>query len=433
MSERMPKSGEFTEGGGSAVFTLVIVALLYLINYMDRMVLSATLPLIKEDLMLSDALCGWLGTIYYIVVAILTVPAAILCDRWSRKKSLSLMAVVWSIATFLSGVGAKFSHVFLARGGVGVGEAGFAPGGVAYVSGSFPEKNRSKVVGVFNLGAPLGTIVGLVIAGYVAEADLWGLGWRAPFYLFAIPGIILGILVLFTRDYPTDAQKTYRIDGQDRGVFGAILWMLRTPTLLFSYLGVAAMSFVGAALGHWLPTYFVRSRGIEVGAASLLMGGIIAASVFGPILGGAIADRWRKKRSTARPLTAGIIALFSGILIYASFFIDIAGLHAMAYGFFIAVGVTMFAYAPPAYSISQDLVPRNLRSISMGTLVLVTYGTLAAYAPVVVGWLSDLFGTPDEPNLIAGFMTVPVVAFFGAFFFYMSHRYHDRDMKRFHS
>jgi len=433
MSERVRKSGEFTEGGGSAVFTLVIVAFLYLINYMDRMVLSATLPLIKEDLMLSDALCGWLGTIYYIVVAILTVPAAILCDRWSRKKALSLMAVIWSIATFLSGVGAKFSHVFLARGGVGVGEAGFAPGGVAYVSGSFPEKNRSKVVGVFNLGAPLGTIVGLVIAGYVAEANLWGLGWRAPFYLFAIPGIILGILVLFTRDYPTDAQKTYRIDGQERGVGGAILWMLRTPTLLFSYLGVAAMSFVGAALGHWLPTYFVRSRGIDVGTASLLMGGIIAASVFGPILGGALADRWRKKKSTARPLTAGIIALLSGILIYISFFVDIAGLHKAAYGFFIAVGVTMFAYAPPAYSISQDLVPRNLRSISMGTLVLVTYGTLAAYAPVVVGWLSDLFGTPEEPNLVAGFMAVPVVAFFGAFFFYMSNRYHDRDMKRFHS
>ena len=433
MSEPIRKSEEFSEGGTSAVFTLVVVAFLYLINYMDRMVLSATLPLIKEDLMLSDALCGWLGTIYFIVVAILTVPAAILCDRWSRKKALSLMAVIWSIATFLSGVGTKFSHVFLARGGVGIGEAGFAPGGVAYVSGSFPEKNRSKVVGVFNLGAPLGTIAGLVIAGYVAEANLWGLGWRAPFYLFAVPGIILGILVLFTRDYPTDAQKTYRIDGQERGIVGAIFWMLRTPTLLFSYLGVAAMSFVGAALGHWLPTYFVRSRGVDVGAASLLMGGIIAASVFGPILGGAIADRWRKKKTTARPLTAGFIALLSGILIYISFFIDIAGLHKAAYGFFIVVGVTMFAYAPPAYSISQDLVPRNLRSISMGTLVLVTYGTLAAYAPVVVGWLSDLFGTPGEPNLVKGFMVVPVVAFFGAFFFYMSHRYHDRDMKRFHS
>jgi len=433
MTEHDKTAPRFTVGGPGAVFTLVVVTLLYVVNYMDRMVLSATLPLIKEDLMLTDALCGWLGTIYFIVVAILTVPAAILCDRWSRKKALSVMAVVWSIATFLSGVGAKFSHVFLARGGVGVGEAGFAPGGVAYVSGSFPEKNRSKVVGVFNLGAPLGTIAGLVIAGYVAEADLWGLGWRAPFYLFAVPGIILGILVLFTRDYPTDSRKTYRIDGQDRGVTGAILWMLRTPTLLFSYLGVAAMSFVGAALGHWLPTYFVRSRGIEVGAASLLMGGIIAASVFGPILGGAVADRWRQKKSTARPLTAGIIALLSGILIYVSFFIDIAGLNKVAYGIFIAVGVTLFAYAPPAYSISQDLVPRGLRSISMGTLVLVTYGTLAAYAPVVVGWLSDLFGAPGEPNLVMGFMVVPLVAFFGAFFFYMSHRYHDRDMKRFHS
>ena len=101
------KNGAFQEGGASAVFTLVVVTLLYLINYMDRMVLSATLPLIKDDLMLSDAQCGWLGTIYYIVVAILTIPAGILCDRWSRKKTISIMALVWSVATFLSGVGAR--------------------------------------------------------------------------------------------------------------------------------------------------------------------------------------------------------------------------------------------------------------------------------------------------------------------------------------
>ncbi len=214
MKQRNTTTPPFTVGGPWAVFTLVVVTCLYVVNYMDRMVLSATLPLIKADLMLTDAQCGWLGTIYFIIVAVLTLPAAILCDRWGRKKSLSIMAILWSAATFFTGMGSRFSPLFLARGGVGVGEAGFAPGGIAYASGSFPEASRAKVLGVFNLGQPLGSILGIVIAGVVAQANLWGMGWRSPFFLFAIPGILLGILVLFTRDWTTPAPAAGGTGGR---------------------------------------------------------------------------------------------------------------------------------------------------------------------------------------------------------------------------
>lgn len=414
---------EFRVGGASALFTLVTVTLLYVINYMDRMVLAATLPLIKADLSLSDAECGWLGTIYFIVVAVLTLPISILCDRWSRKKSISLMAILWSISTYLSGVGSRFSHLFLARGGVGVGEAGFAPGGIAYVSGSFGEEKRGKVLGVFNLGMPLGSILGIVLAGYVAQANLFGLGWRAPFYLFAIPGIILGVIVLFTRDYPTTGS------GSAAEVWQGVLTVLKTPTLLFTYFGVAAMSFVGGAVGHWLPTYFVRSRGVDVARASLLMGGIIAAAVLGPVLGGIFADRWRKRRLNARPLTAAVVALLCGIIMYISFFVELSGAFTFAYVLFIAVGITLFAYTAPAYAVSQDLVPLHMRSVSMGVLVLITYGSLAAYAPVVVGYLSDVLGG-QEPNLTAALMFVPPVAFLAALLFSLAARYHDRDIEK---
>jgi MFS family permease len=413
----------------AAAFTLTVVTFLYIINYMDRMVLSATLPLIKEDMALTDTQCGWLGTIYFIIVAVLTLPASILCDRWSRKKSLSIMALLWSAATFLTGVGSGFLHLFAARGGVGVGEAGFTPGGIAYVSGSFREEVRAKVIGVFNLGQPLGSILGVILAGIIARADLWNLSWRAPYYFFAIPGIILGILVLFTRDYPTSDIVYGGAEGR-LTVRQGFLAVVKTPALLYTYFGVGAMSFVGGAVGHWLPTYFVRSRGIDVAKASLLMGGIIAFAVIGPVAGGIIADRWKKTRPNARPLAAAVIALLCGIFIYAGFLIDIAGSHAVSYAFFIVVGILMFGYSAPAYSVSQDLVPAGMRSISMGMLVLVTYGTLAAYAPVVVGWLSDVFGKPGEPNLSAAFMFVPPVALFGAALFYMASRYHDRDMKR---
>ncbi len=430
MTEHDKTTSRFTVGGPWAVFTLVVVTLLYIVNYMDRMVLSATLPLIKADLMLTDAQCGWLGTIYFIVVALLTIPAAILCDRWSRKKSLSIMALLWTVSTFLTGTGKGFIPLFGARGGVGVGEAGFAPGGIAYVSGSFREESRAKVMGVFNLGQPLGSILGIVIAGVVAQANLWGMGWRSPFFLFAIPGVFLGILVLFTRDYPT-TPITAKGPGRERiGVGKGLLVILRTPTLLLTSLGVGALSFVGGAVGHWLPTYFVRTRAIDVAKASYLMGGIILIACMGPVLGGILADRWKRRRANARPLTAAVISLLLGVFLYIGFIVDIARVFSVSYPLFVFAGILMFAYTAPAYAVTQDLVPRSMRSISMGLLVLITYGTLGAYSPVVVGWLSDLLGSANQPNLTAAFLFVPPVAFLGALFFFLAARFHNRDVAR---
>jgi MFS family permease len=430
MSKHDNAASRFVVGGPWAGFTLVVATLLYIVNYMDRMVLSATLPLIKADLMLTDAQCGWLGTIYFIVVAALTLPAAILCDRWSRKKSLSIMAFLWSAATFLTGMGGGFLPLFAARGGVGVGEAGFAPGGIAYVSGSFKEESRARVMGVFNLGQPLGSILGIVIAGVVAQANLWGMGWRSPFFLFAVPGVLLGILVLFTRDYPTVPITARSPGGGQIGVGKGLLLVLRTPTLLFTSLGVGALSFVGGAVAYWLPTYFVRTRGIDVAKASYLMGGIILVACVGPILGGILADEWKKKRTNARPLTAAFFALFLGVFLYFGFFVDMARILSASYLLFIISGVMLFAYTAPAYAVTQDLVPRSMRSISMGLLVLITYGTLGAYSPVLVGWLSDVLGSAGQPNLTAAFMFVPPVAFLGALFFFMAARFHDRDVAK---
>ncbi len=335
---------------------------------------------------------------------------------------------MWSGATFLTGVGRGFLPLFAARGGVGVGEAGFTPGGIAYVSSSFKEESRARVMGVFNLGQPLGSILGIVIAGVAAQASLWGMGWRAPFFLFAIPGVLLGILVLFTRDYPTVPISARGSDGRQIGVGKGLLLILRTPTLLFTSLGVGALSFVGGAVAYWLPTYFVRTRGIDVAKASYLMGGIILVACAGPIVGGILADEWKKKRANARPLTAAIFALFLGVFLYFGFFVDLARVFSASYLIFIIAGVLLFAYTAPAYTVTQDLVPRSMRSISMGLLVLITYGTLGAYSPVVVGWLSDVLGSPGQPNLTAAFMFVPPVAFLGAFLFFMAARFHDRDV-----
>ncbi|MBN2225175.1 MAG: MFS transporter [Deltaproteobacteria bacterium] len=430
MTEHDKTAPRFTVGGPGAVFTLVVVTLLYVVNYMDRMVLSATLPLIKADLMLTDAQCGWLGTIYFIVVALLTIPAAILCDRWSRKKSLAIMALLWTVSTFLTGMGNRFAPLFAARGGVGVGEAGFAPGGIAFVSGSFKEESRARVMGVFNLGQPLGSILGIVIAGVVAQANLWGMGWRSPFFLFAVPGVLLGILVLFTRDYPTTPITVRSPGGGQIGVMRGLLVILKTPTLLLTSLGVGALSFVGGAVGHWLPTYFVRTRHIDVAKASYLMGGIILVACAGPVLGGILADKWKRKKKNARPLTAAVISLLLGVFLYIGFSVDIAGVFSASYPIFMFAGILMFAYTAPAYAVTQDLVPRSMRSISMGLLVLITYGTLGAYSPVVVGWLSDLMGSAGEPNLTAAFLFVPPVAFLGSFLFFMAARFHDRDVAR---
>jgi len=412
---------------GNSIFVLVVVTLLYVINYMDRTVLSVTLPLIKTDLSLSDAQLGWLGTIYFITVACLTIPSALVIDRWSRKKSLAVMALLWSVATFLTGAGKSFLSLLTARGFVGIGEAGFAPGGLAYVSGSFAEKNRAKVSGIFIMGGPIGLILGAVLGGTIAEANILGLGWRAPYYFFAIPGVLFGILILFTKDYSTDIPKEF---SSGFGILKDMGTIMRLKTFWYLSLGFAISSFAITAILQFLPLYFMRIRGWDITQSSTMFGLMFVFAAIGAVMAGIVSDKWKEKRTNGRPLTAAMLTLIGFICIIVGMVADTYGYFSIGYIGFVVLAVAGASIVSPLSASMMDLVPLRLRSLSVAMIVFIGY-MLGSLGPTFIGWISDIMGTPGNPDLMAAFKTIPVFYFFATLFYFLGARSFLKEFNRF--
>ncbi len=219
----------YSTGGRSAAFILVICTLLYMVNFMDRQVFSAVLQPMKIELGLTDADCGLLQTIFILGVAFFTFPFSYLMDRWSRKKPIAIMAILWSIFTYCTGLATSFISLIIPRALVGVGEAGFSSGGTAMVSGAYPKEKRGIVLGLFTLGVPLGAAIGSIFGGMLSVK----MGWRSPFFFFAIPGIILGILALFMKDYKVEESNASQNTSKD--IVTSLTTLIKIPTLRWHF------------------------------------------------------------------------------------------------------------------------------------------------------------------------------------------------------
>ena len=153
----IPPGYLYTKGYTNYVFVLLF--LLYMFDYIDRMVVTSMFVHIEQDLGITHTQSGLLVSAVYWAIVLLTFPISILVDRWNRTKTIGIMAVIWSLATALCALTGNFVQLVLARALIGVGEAGYAPGGSAVISGLYPEEKRSKMMGLWNASIPLGTAI----------------------------------------------------------------------------------------------------------------------------------------------------------------------------------------------------------------------------------------------------------------------------------
>ena len=192
------ESSSFKIGGARATYVLIICSLLRAVSYADWQVMSVVLQSMKVDLQLSDSQIGLGNSAFFIGIIVFTLPIAHLVDVWSRPKMIGLMAIGWSVFTLATGAVGGFVSLLVTRLGVGIGEAGFGPGGTALVSASYGEDKRGQKLGIFNVFVTVGVILGVIVGGYLSANHG---GWRTPFYVFGAPGIVLGVLAFFMQDY----------------------------------------------------------------------------------------------------------------------------------------------------------------------------------------------------------------------------------------
>ena len=191
-----PPKTEYRTSRFQARMILTVCTLLYMVNYMDRQIMAVVLEPMKLELGLSDTQAGLIQTIFFLSMALFALPTSFFVDRWSRRKSLGLMALIWSAATYLTGLGRGFWGLMLPRAVVGIGKSGFASAGTALITAAHGEGSRGKVMGVFNMAIPLGAALGMVLGGYISVKTG---NWRSPFFIFAVPGLVLGLAAFFSQ------------------------------------------------------------------------------------------------------------------------------------------------------------------------------------------------------------------------------------------
>lgn len=438
MEKQSPPEGYlFSKAYTNYVFLLLW--LLYFFDYIDRMVVVSLFPFLKADWGLTDAQCGAMVSAVYWAIILFSFPISILIDRWSRKKSIGIMAVLWSLATVACAFTRNFGQLFAARAAIGIGEAGYAPGGTAMISALYPEKRRAFMVGIWNASIPLGMAAGIVLGGVIASR--WG--WRHAFGIVALPGLIIALLFFFVRDYKTvglEKMVNSGLGGPESGgrlvarcspnslnskkmtKMDIVRTFAATPSLILTYFGFAGMMFTSISMSTFLPTYFERVQGFPLQKATLLASGIMLTAIIGSPLGGWIADTWMKKRMNARLLLPSVSALLTAVLFLTGFNMPPGGM--VQYGIFLLAGIASIAWASSAIAVTQDVVHPGLRAVSYALCVITQNLLGSALGPIVTGLFSDRYG------ILTALKIASAMALISFVLFYMASRYYARDLAK---
>jgi MFS family permease len=386
-SNNLPPALTFELGGPRARFTLWICSLLWMVNFMDRQVMAVVLEPAKRELGFSDAKAGALGTALLIGVAALAIPAAALADRWGRRSAITTMALIWSLATLATGFGCGFAGMLSARMLTGAGEAGYSSAAAGLVAGSYPEAERGRRLGFFNMFQVIGIALGAVLAGALSTH----FGWRAPFFVFAGLGFALCGLALVIQDHTLAASPAPRPSA-----VASARSLLQRPPLRWLYVGNAAFTAMSFSLLTWLPGLIARRYGLLEDAVGLAVGGASLFAIPGALCGGVFADRLHRRRRGGHLVLAAAAALFAALTAAFGLWGSLQPSAAVALGCGLTAlplfCASLAAVTPASMAAAQTFAGEDTRALAWGlglTLSLVFGG---AWAPSLTGLLSDAAG-----------------------------------------
>lgn len=375
------------------------------LNYTDRFVLPAVASQVKADLVLTDTEIGLLGTAFVLVYAIAAVPAGMLADRFRRTTLVSVGIAIWSLATLTTGLTQSFGQLFGARSFLGIGEASYFPPSTTLLADAFPHDRRARLMAWWGLATPIGVFLGYAAGGLIGEQ----FGWRAAFFLTAVPGLALAILAGRLVEPPRGASE------QLAATVGAERWeatvrkILAARSLLFSILSQALGFFVLGGVSFWVPFYLGDHFGLAVGSSGLLAGALfVVGGGIGTLAGGHLADSLLARGiPSGRLLVPALGFLASAPVILAAVLTN--SLPAFLALFFVAGGLLQM-YSGPMTALSQDVVApaRRARAVALSLLIAHLLGD--AFAPAVLGGLSDALGGLQPALLITPAVIVGAAA-----------------------
>jgi predicted MFS family arabinose efflux permease len=379
-------------------YALGLLMLIYVVNFVDRQVVTILAEPIKRDLHLADWQLGLMtGLAFAVLYTVLGLPIARLAERGDRPLIIAGAVAVWSAFTAASGMAQTFTHLILARIGVGIGEAGCTPPALSLIADSVPREQRASAVSIYMLGSPVGAILGLALGGLIADA----FGWRMAFVLVGLPGLLLaGIAALTLREPRRGLARVAATDDTTPSFREALTelsgkrayWHVVGGVTLKSFASYGALAFTGSFFFRNFPVelaetaarFGLKSAGF-LGLALGVTAGVMA--MIGTLLGGRLADHFAVKDARAYAVIPAVGAL-------AGLPFSIAALNAdslmLALGLLLAPGLLGSMWLGPAYGVVQSLVRPQTRATATAVLLFVANLVGLGLGPLAVGIVSDV-------------------------------------------
>jgi MFS family permease len=381
MPSRPSQPASFRPGPAQA--TLLLLIGLNLLNYIDRYILSGEIEPIQREFHATDHQMGALATalfVFYMIAAPLT---GWLGDRFSRKPLIISGAVLWSLATLGTVWVHSYWTFYLRQGLVGIGEATFGIFAPAVLADFYPERERTRILSIFYVAIPVGAAL-----GYLAGGQLGGLwGWRAPFFLCALPGFVIAALYGWLGREPRRGSSDHLRSTMDRASFSGLF---RNPAYLTATFGLALLTFAMGGMSWWMPEFLRRFSGISMGSASLLVGvATVVDGIAGTAIGGWVAQRWLRKDHRALYLLSFwsvVFTIFSGIFVFfGPVRLTIPALFVAEFFLFLNTG--------PLNTAIINSVTAPIRATAVGLNFFIIHGLGDTFSPQIIGVISDRTGS----------------------------------------
>ena len=384
MSTRPAQMNAGTAGGGR-VLAILLVA--YIFNFIDRQIIGVLAVPIKAELGLSDRQLGLMGGIAFaLFYSGLAIPIAWLADRKSRVNIIAVSVALWSAFTALCGLAQNFWHLFLARMGVGIGEAGGVAPSYALISDFYPKERRARALAFFSLGIPIGSALGVFFGGWIASH----LDWRSAFVIVGLAGLPAALMVRLFVPEPVRGGFD-SVDGaasEPAPPFLEVVAKLgRTPSFWLLSFGAASGSILGYGLIFWLPSFFSRSFGLELAEVGWFYGSIVlVGGVAGTWLGGWFGDRVGADNPGAYALVPAVCFLIAAPAFAFGLF---APSLTVSWLLFVVGQMLALAWLGPVIAAVQHIVPPNMRATASASFLFINNLIGIGFGIFFLGFMSD--------------------------------------------
>jgi predicted MFS family arabinose efflux permease len=365
------------------------------LNYLDRYLVAALLPLIIPALHLTDKKAGSLGSVFMWVYLVSSLFVGWLGDRGPRLRLAAIGVAIWSAATFCSGLASTFAALLAARAMVGIGEASYAVVTPSLIADLYRPERRGRVLAIFYSAIPIGSALGYILGGRIGRS----LGWQTAFFVAGGPGILLALALLVLHEPTRGAMDPPRADTRTLSFGEGMQVLMKRPSFWFNTAAQTIYTFGIGGLAFWMPTYFVRERHLSLTDANEMFGILLVlAGLVGTVVGGLTGD-WLARRFAGAHFTFSAVALLASVP--CTMLAILSDRPAIFWPAMFATLLLLFVNTGPLNGAMANVLPAALRArgFSIYTVAIHLFGDVPS--PLAIGIASDKFGL-QWPVLVCG-------------------------------